>query len=90
LILGGDLAVLQAPVFNGRAFDASALGEDGFIRAEVGVRWCHIAQTFVVAMVIIVLDERLDLGLDVAGQEVVFQQDGFFRVWRQRSILPWV
>ena len=40
-MLGGELAVLQgspersrrAPVFDGHAFDAGALGEDGFVPA---------------------------------------------------------
>jgi len=32
-----------------------------------------------VALVVIVLDERLDLGFEVAGQEVVFQQDAVLR-----------
>jgi hypothetical protein len=33
----------------------------------------------VVTLVIVVLDERLDLGLEVTGQEVVFQQDAVFQ-----------
>ena len=82
--------MLQAPMFDGDAFDAGALGEDSFIPAEVGVCWCHIAQAFVVAVMIIVLDERLDLGFEISGQEVVFLADAVLRVWCQRSILPWV
>ena len=62
-------------MFDGDAFDAGAFGEDGFVPAEVGVCWRHIAQTFVVAVMIIVLDEGLDLGFEVTGQEVVFEQD---------------
>ena len=58
--------MVQAPMFDGDAFDAGALGEDSFIPGEVGVCWCHIAQAFVVAVMIIVLDERLDLGFEVA------------------------
>ncbi len=53
----------QAPMFDGDAFDAGALGDDSFIPAEVGVCWCHIAQAFVVAVMVIVRDERLDLAL---------------------------
>jgi hypothetical protein len=37
-MLGGDLAVLQAAMFDGDAFDAGALGEDGFVPAEVGCK----------------------------------------------------
>ena len=75
LILGGEFAVLQAAMFNGDTFDAGTLGEDCFVPAEVGVRWRHVAQAFMVALVVIVFDEGLDLGFKVAGQEVVFEQD---------------
>ena len=67
--------MLQAPMFDGDTFDAGALGEDCFVPAEVGVRWRHVAQAFMVALVVIVFDEGLDLGFKVAGQEVVFEQD---------------
>ena len=77
-MLSSDLAVLQAPMFDGDAFDAGALGEDGFVPAEVGVGWRHVAQAFMVTLVIIVFDEGLDLGFEVAGQEVVFEQDAVF------------
>lgn len=70
--------MLQAPMFDGDTFDAGALSEDCFVPAEVGVRWRHVAQAFMVALVIIVLDEGLDLGFEVAGQEVVFEQDAVF------------
>ena len=82
--------MLQAPMFDGDGFDAGSLGEDGLGPAEVGVGWRHIAQAFVVAVMIIVFDECLDLGFEVAGQEVVFLADAVLRVWCQRSILPWV
>ena len=77
-MLSSDLAVLQAPMFDGDAIDAGALGEDGFVPAEVGVGWRHVAQAFMVTLVIIVFDEGLDLGFEVAGQEVVFEQDAVF------------
>ena len=50
-------------MLDGDAFDAGALGGDGFGPAEVGVGWRHIAQAFVVAVMIIVRNERLDLAL---------------------------
>ena len=43
-----------------------------------------------VAAVAVVGDESRDLGFEIAGQEVVFQQMRFLSVWCQRSILPWV
>jgi len=75
LILGGELAVLQAPIFDGLSLDPFALFDDGWRPAEVGVGGRHVVQALVVPLVIVVLDERLDLGLKVAGQKVVLQQD---------------
>ena len=37
LMLGGELAVLQAPMFDGLSFDPGALVEDGEAAAEVDV-----------------------------------------------------
>ena len=74
-MLGGELAVLQAPILDGSPLDPFALFDDGWCPAEVGVGGRHIAQTLVVALVIVMLDEGLDLGLEPAGQEVVLQQD---------------
>jgi len=74
-ILGGEFAVLQAPMFDGVSFDPFSSFDDAFSPAEVGVCGRHIAQAFVVSLVIVMLDERLDLGFEITGQEVVFQQD---------------
>ena len=67
--------MLQAPMFDGLAFDVGPLAQDVGGSAEVGVCRRHVAQALVVAGVVVVLDEDADLGLQVAGQEVVFQQD---------------
>jgi len=42
---------------------------------EVDVGGGEIAQALVVAPMIVVGDEGIDLGIEVAGQVVVFQQD---------------
>jgi len=63
LILGGDLAVLQAPIFDGFSFDPFSLFDDGFGPTKVGVSGCDVFQALVITLVIIVLDERLDLEL---------------------------
>ena len=78
-MLGGKLAVLQAPIFDGLSFDPFALFDDGCSSAEVGISWGHVFQALVVAPVIVVLDEGLDLGLKVAGQEVIFEQHLVFQ-----------
>ena len=74
-MLSGDLAVLQAPMFDGPSFDPFALSDDGCGPSEVGVGRGHVVQAFMVALMVVVLDEGLDLDLKVARQEVVFQQN---------------
>ena len=67
--------MLQAPMFDGLSLDPFSLSDDGGGPAEVGVGGRHVAQALVIALVVVVLDEGLDLSFQVAGQEVVFQQD---------------
>lgn len=67
--------MLQAPMFDGLPFDPFALFDDGLGPAEVGVGGRHIVQALVITLVVVLLDEGRDLGLKVAGQEVIFQQD---------------
>ena len=74
-MLCGELAVLQAPMLDGPAFDPFALFDDGCGPAEVGVGWCDVIQALVVALVIVMLDKGADPSLKITGQEVVFEQD---------------
>ena len=71
--------MLQAPMFDGLSLDPFTLFDDGWRPAEVGICRRHIVQALVVALVIVVLDEGFDLGLEVAGQEVVLEQDAVFQ-----------
>ena len=71
--------MLQAPMLDRLSFDPFTLLDDGWCPAEVGVGGRHVVQALVVALVIVVLDEGLDLGLEIAGQEVVLQQDAVFQ-----------
>ena len=41
----------------------------------VDVGWGQVAEALVVPVVVVVIDESGDLAFQVAGQEVVFQQD---------------
>ena len=66
--------MLQAPMFECLSLDPFSSFDDGGSPAEVGIGGCHIVQALVVALVVIVLDEGLDLLFEIAGQEVVFQQ----------------
>ena len=67
--------MLQAPMFECLSLDPFSSFDDGGSPAEVGIGGCHIVQALVVALVVIVLDEGFDLGLEIAGQEVILQKD---------------
>ena len=62
-MLSGDLAVKQAPMLDGLSFDPFTLFDDGWRPAEVGVGGRHVAQALMVALVIVMLNEGLDLRL---------------------------
>ena len=70
--------VLQAAVSNGLSLDPFSFGQDGWTAPEVDVGWGEIVDALVVAAVVVVADEGRDLGFEIAGQEVVFQQDAVF------------
>jgi hypothetical protein len=74
-MLSGDAAVQQAPMLDGFAFDPFSVFDDGRGPSEVGVGWCHIVEAFVIAPMVVVLDEGLDLAFEITGQEVIFEQD---------------
>ena len=75
LMLGGELAVLQAPKLDSLSLDPFTLVDDGFGPTEEGIGGRHVVEALVVASVVVVFDERRDLALEVAGQEAVFHQD---------------
>ena len=64
----------QAPMLECLLFDPFALLDDGSGSAEVGIGRCDVVEAFVVALVVVVLDEGFDLTFQIAGQEVVLQQ----------------
>ena len=74
-MLSGVLAVLQASMFDGLSLDPFSSLDDGCGSAEVSIGGSYVFQALVVAPVVIVLDERLDLLLQVTGQEVILQED---------------
>jgi hypothetical protein len=65
----------QASVCDGLSFDPFPFDEDGLNASEVNVGRRKIGQALVVAQVIVVGDEGADLGLEVARQVVVLEQD---------------
>lgn len=66
-MLGGKLAVAQAPIFDGLSFDPFALFDDGRRPAEVSGGGRHVVRALVLTLVVVVFDEGLDLGLDKPG-----------------------
>ena len=70
-MLGGEPAVLQAPMFECLSLDPFSSFDDGRSPAEVGIGGCHIVEALVVSAVVVMLDEGLDLLVEIAGQEVV-------------------
>ena len=44
----------------------------------VDVRRGEVFQALVIALMVIVADKRINLGFEITGQEVVFQQDAVF------------
>ena len=67
MILSGELAVMQAPLFDSIAFDPFALFDDGFCPAEVDIDRRYVVQAVMIALVIIMLDKRLNLHLRITG-----------------------
>jgi hypothetical protein len=75
LSLGGFQAVLQSSLFDAVAFDPFSFQYDGLASTEVDIGWRQLLQAFVVAAVIAVLDEAVDVSLEVTGQVIVLEQD---------------
>ena len=66
--------VLQAAGLDRQLFDFLPPFHDGCVPPEVDVGGREVAQAFVVAAIVVVIHEGLDLAFEVAGQIVVFQQ----------------
>ena len=79
LVLCGDLAVMQAPLFDGFAFDPFSLFDDGLCPAEVGISGRDVVQALVIALMVVVFDERFDLCFQIAGEVIILQQDAVFQ-----------
>ena len=65
----------QAALFDGFAFDPFPFQHDDVAAPKVDVGGSEIADAFVVAAMVVVLDERRDFPLEITRQEVVFQLD---------------
>ena len=75
--------MLQAPGFEGLSLNLLSMSQKGFVTPEVDVGGCDVVQALMVAPVIVMIDEGLDLGFKIKRQEVVFQQDAVLQ-----SLMP--
>ena len=67
--------MLQAPILECLSLDPFSSFDDGGSPAAIDIGRRHIVESLVVALVVVVLDEGLNLSLEVAGQVVVLEQD---------------
>jgi hypothetical protein len=67
--------MLQAPQFDRLSLDPFSLQQDGLAAPEVDVGGGEIVEAFVIAPMVVALDEGCDLGFEITRQEVVFEQD---------------
>ncbi len=67
--------MFQAADLDGEFFDFLSPFDDCDVSPEVGVSGGEVADTLMVAVVIVVIDEGADLAFQITRQEVVLQQD---------------
>ena len=77
-MLRGLFVVKQPTVLDGLAFDPFSFQQDGLTASEVDVGRGKIVDALVIAPVVVVRDERIDLGFEVTGQIIVLEQDAVF------------
>jgi hypothetical protein len=71
--LGGFALVLQSSSFDGVALDPFTLKQDGLAASEVDIGRGQVLQAFVVAVVIVMVDEAIDVRSEVARQIIVLR-----------------
>ena len=59
--------MLQATVCNGVALDAVTFGEDRLSSSKIDVSGRQVVDTLMIADVIVILDEGIDLSFEIAG-----------------------
>lgn len=79
LLSGGQFAVAPAPMLDSLPLDPVTLLDDGRGPSETGFSGRHVAQALLIPLVVVVLDEGHNPGLDVSGQEVASQPDAVLR-----------
>ncbi len=67
--------VQQAAIGNCLSFDPFSFDQNGLALPEVDVSWRQIVDALVIAQMIVVSDEGLDLSFEIARQVIVLEQD---------------
>ena len=66
---------MQASRFERLLFDPFALFQNGLVAAEVDVGGCDVVDALVIALVIVMVDERFDLSSKKPGK-TLYRHDG--------------
>ena len=74
LMLSGLALMGQAAFSDGQVFDVPPSGDDGPVAPEVDVSRRQIGEAFVIAAVVVTIDEGADAGLEVAWQVVILRK----------------
>ena len=83
-MLGGGAAMERAPMLVAFPLDPFPFPKDGLVAPEVDVGGREFAEALVVAAVVVMLDEGVDLDLEIARQEGALEQDAVL----QRLVPP--
>ena len=70
-MLGGLLLVQQAAVLHCQFLDLCPPFDDCGVASEVDIGGCDVTEALVVAVIVVMVDEGVDLGLEIAGQVIV-------------------
>ena len=79
MILNGLPLMVQAAVLDGLFLDLSPPFNDGGVAPNVGIGWCHVTDAFVIAVIIVTIDELANLVFKIAGSRVNFEQNTVFQ-----------
>lgn len=58
-------------MFDGFSLDPFSAFDDGFRPAELGVCECDVFQALMIALSVVMFDERFDLRFEITGQIVI-------------------
>ena len=65
-MLGRLPLVVQAAISGGQFLDLFSPFDDDGVTPEVGISWCDVADALVIAVVVVMIDEVIDLIFQIA------------------------